>query len=90
MTGVLVSEIIKTGFITLISSKLLKVMGKKDFADIIAASGVCICGVEIAKLIIPICKVISKFTQGIADFFGGIEEFFNTIDKGINIVKNSF
>lgn len=90
MTGVLVGEIIKTGFITLISSKLLKVMGKKDFAEIIAASGLCICGVEIAKLIMPICKDVSKFTQSIADFFGGIEGFFEKVGSGINKVKNFF
>lgn len=88
-TGALISEIIKTAFVTLVCSKLLKVMGKKDFGDIIAASGLCICGVDLAKIIVPFCKGVKDFFDKIGKFFGGIDDFFDKCSRDIKKIGDA-
>ncbi|MCY6957981.1 hypothetical protein [Clostridium brassicae] len=51
MVGTCLIQIAKAGAVTLIVSKSLKCFGKRDYADIIKFSGICIMGVPVINLI---------------------------------------
>jgi hypothetical protein len=76
-TEELVAEILKVGVSTLISSKIAKAIGQKDIAEIIAGSGLCILGIDLAQLVIPIIKDVAGFIKGVGDFFGNGRDFMN-------------
>jgi hypothetical protein len=56
MVKVLVIGIIKTGAITFILSKAMRVFGKLDYADVIKFSGICLMGVNVLQIVICIIQ----------------------------------
>lgn len=79
-TNALVAELVKVAIGTLVTSRVSKAIGQKDIAEIISASGLCIIGVDLAKLIIPVIDSVSGFFKGLHDSFSGIGDFFDNLD----------
>jgi hypothetical protein len=57
-TGDLLIDIIKTGTVALIGTKVTKAIGQKEISEIINGTGWLICGVDIVLLVTPIIKTI--------------------------------
>ena len=79
--GGFLSESLKVGMVSFVASKTLKVMGKKDFADIIACVGWLSVGISVitmwngfANKIIEFHSFISKFSIG--TMVEGVKNFF--------------
>lgn len=88
-TGVLMADIIKTGFITLITSKTCSCLGKKDYADILKCSGLSICGCDMVQILLPICKGVKDFCDSVGKICGGIENGFDKVTNGIKKVGDA-
>lgn len=66
---VLLITIFKNGTIAFLGSKITRALQQKEISEIIEASGWCIIGIDVIKLVIPIIK--------------GIEKFFDRMDKSV-------
>lgn len=88
-------SMIRTATITLIWNKGLKALGKKDFSEIIMASGIAVCGIDLVKLIAfwkesppllvklfrNINKTLEKTNQHIDGFFEKTDKFGEMVGK---------
>lgn len=71
--GILV-DILKSGTVAFIGTKITKAISQKEISEIIAGSGWAVVGVDLVKLLIPIIK-------GIEGFFDKVEGMFDRADK---------
>lgn len=81
ISGGLLSEALKVGVASFIASKSLKIMGKKDFADLISCVGWLSLGISLISMWNNLCIKFIEFNvymqnlnittllKGIADFF---------------------
>ena len=81
ISGGLLSEALKVGMASFIASKSLKIMGKKDFADIIGCVGWLSLGISLIGMWNSLCLKFIEFNtamsnlnittllKGIVDFF---------------------
>jgi hypothetical protein len=81
MNSNLIVDIIKVGALTLVISKVSKVIGQKDIAEIIAGIGLLIVGTDVIILITPICKGIVGFNNSVSNAFNSINQFFQMVAK---------
>jgi hypothetical protein len=78
VTDDLMADIIRSGVLALIGSRVARAIGEKDISEIISGTGWCIIGVDIIKILLPIAKAVSGFFKGIADFADKVEGFFSS------------
>ena len=81
MTSDLLVDMIKVGTLTLVISKVSKVIGQKDIAEIIAGIGFLTVGTDLVILVTPICKGIVNFNNSVGNAFNSMSQFFQMIAK---------
>lgn len=81
ISGGLLSEALKVGLASFIASKSLKIMGKKDFADIIGCVGWLSLGISLIGMWNSLCLKFIEFNTvmnnlNITTVFNAIKDFF--------------
>lgn len=84
MIGELLVDIIRVGTTTLVISKISKVIGQKDIAEIIAGAGLIAVGLDVIILIGPVTKWIMDFTKIAGDTVKLFNEWGIAIGKFLN------
>lgn len=82
--GILI-DILKSGSIAFIGSKITKAIQQKEISELIEGAGWCIVGVDIVKLIIPLIKGMEALGDKIANMFNACDRLVNSL-KGIDII----
>jgi hypothetical protein len=79
----LLIDILKSGSIAFFGSKITKSLQQKEISEILEASGWCIVGIDVVKIIVPILR-------NIKGFFADVNGFFDNCNKFMNGVKGFF
>jgi hypothetical protein len=69
----LIADIIRSGVLALIGSRVARAIGEKDISEIIAGTGWAVIGVDAIKIAGPTSKVISGFFKTISEWGVKIE-----------------
>jgi hypothetical protein len=80
MFKVLVIDILKSGSLAFLFSKITKAIGQKEISEIIAGSGWAIIGVDFLAIIVPGIKTVTDSIDKTTAFFQSIGNFFQSIE----------
>lgn len=85
-----VTDIVKTGILALVGSKVVKSIGEKDISEIIWGVGVASVGLDIMGIVTPMINGIVKFINAFNAGAAKIEGIYNAIDKSgiLNKIMN--
>jgi hypothetical protein len=76
MVDALLIDVMKSGMLALIGSKITKAIGEKEISEIIEGTGWAIVGIDVALIITPIVK--------------GMQTFFDKATNTLNALSNAF
>lgn len=82
MVDALLIDIVKSGTIALVGTKITKAIGEKEISEIIAGTGWTIVGINMVLMITPVVKGIQNFFDKATKMFDAMS---NTFEKMGNI-----
>jgi hypothetical protein len=80
----LVADIIRSGILALIGSRVTRSIGEKDISDIISGTGWAIIAVDVIGIAKPTATAIGKFFSTIAQWGTKMEGLLNNSDSLLN------
>lgn len=82
MIDALLIDIIRSGSIAFVGSKVVKAFGEKEISEIIAGTGWLVVGVDMVMMVSPVVKGIQTFFDKATNMFNAIG---NAFEKLTNI-----
>jgi hypothetical protein len=81
MFKVLVLDILKSGAMAFLFSKVVKAVGQKEISEIIAGSGMVVVSMDVLAILVPGIKVVGDSIDKTTAFFNSIGQFFQSIQN---------
>jgi hypothetical protein len=81
MFKTLVVDILRSGALSFLFSKITKSIGQKEISEIIAGAGWAIIGVDFLNIIVPGIKTVTDSIDKTTAFFNSIGQFFQSIQN---------